>query len=277
MMCAWKELIGILPHGLRPEVDRLGKETLQELRLRVNEQPELVLTTGRRWLPGKLAQEDIDFVVNTASRYSPWACETLRRGFLTAPGGHRIGVCGEVIYRNGEIEGIRKAYSLCIRVARDFPGISGNLGELPGNILILGPPGSGKTTLLRDLIRNLSRQSHICVVDERQELFPEGFFRGNSVDILSGCDKPTGMDMLLKTMGPEVIAVDEITSEGDCLGILRAANCGVRLLATAHAGTVADFESRDIYRPLQHRQLFDHIVLLNCNQTFTVERMRVCT
>lgn len=277
MMCAWKELIGILPHGLRPEVDRLGKETLQELRLRVNGQPELVLTIGRRQLSGKLTQEDIDFVVNAASRYSPWACETLRHGFLTAPGGHRIGVCGEVIFRKGEIEGIRKAKSLCIRVARDFPGISGNLGELTGNILILGPPGSGKTTLLRDLIRNLSRQSHVCVVDERQELFPEGFIRGGVVDVLSGCDKAAGMEMLLKTMGPEVIAVDEITSEGDCFGILRAANCGIRLLATAHAGTLADFESRDIYKPLRHRHLFDNLVLLNRNQTYTVERMRVCT
>lgn len=277
MICAWKELIAILPPYLRQEVDRLGKETLQELRLRVNGQPELVLTTGRTYLKRILTQEDIDFVIHTASRYSPWACETLRYGFLTAPGSHRIGICGEVISRKGEIEGIRKAHSLCIRVARDFPGISGNLGKLSGNILILGPPGSGKTTLLRDLIRNLSRQSHVCVVDERQELFSEGFFRGGLVDILSGCDKATGMEMLLKTMRPDVIAVDEVTSEGDCFGILRAAYCGVRLLATAHAGTLEDFENRDIYKSLRQKHLFDHIILLNHNQTFTVERMRVCT
>lgn len=277
MMCAWKELIAILPPYLRPEVDRLGRETLQELRLRVNSPPELVLATGRNYLSGMLKQEDLDFVIQTASRYSPWACETLRYGYLTGPGGHRIGVCGEVISRQGEVEGIRKAHSLCIRVARDFPGISRNLGELSGNILILGPPGSGKTTLLRDLIRNLSQRIHIGVVDERRELFPEGFSVGTAVDVLSGCCKSVGMELLLKTMGPEAIAVDEITSETDCCGLLRAANCGVRLLATAHAGNLKDFESRGIYEPLRRKQLFDHIVLLRRNQTFTVERMTICT
>lgn len=277
MMCAWKELLAILPLYLRREVDRLGKDTLQELRLRVNSPPELVLTTGRNYLSGMLKQEDLDFVIQTASRYSPWACETLRYGYLTGPGGHRIGVCGEVISRKGEVEGIRKAHSLCIRVARDFPGISGNLRELPGNVLILGPPGAGKTTLLRDLIRNLSQRIHIGVVDERRELFPEGFSAGTAVDVLSGCSKATGMELLLKTMGPEAIAVDEITSEADCCGILRAANCGVRLLATAHAGSLRDFENRGIYEPLRRQQLFDHIVLLRRNQTFTVERMTVCT
>lgn len=277
MMCAWKELIAILPPYLRPEVDRLGRETLQELRLRVNSPPELVLTTGRNYLSEVLKQEDLDFVIQTASRYSPWACETLRHGYLTGSGGHRIGVCGEVISRQGEVEGIRKVHSLCIRVARDFSGISGNLGELSGNILILGPPGSGKTTLLRDLIRNLSQRIHIGVVDERRELFPEGFSVGTAVDVLSGCSKSVGMELLLKTMGPEAIAVDEITSEADCCSILRAANCGVRLLATAHAGNLKDFESRGIYEALRRKRLFDHIVLLSRNQTFTVERMTVCT
>lgn len=276
MMCAWKELLSILPLRLRPEVDRLGREMLQELRLRVNAPPELVLTTGKRELSHRLTQEDIDFVLNAASRYSPWNSETLRQGYLTAPGGHRIGVCGEVFCQQNVPAGIRKAQSLCIRVARDFPGISGELGKLSGSILILGPPGSGKTTLLRDLIRSLSHQISVSVVDERKELFPEGLVTGATADVLSGCPKAVGMEMVLKTMGPEAIAVDEITSSADRDGLMNVHHCGVRLLATAHAGSVEEFEHRSGYQMLRRNGVFDHIVLLSRQKTFTVEGGRLC-
>lgn len=276
MMCAWKELLAILPPRLRPEVDRLGKETLQELRLRVNGPPVLYLKKEQVSLQMCVTQDDVDFVVNTASRYSPWACETLRHGYLTAPGGHRIGVCGEVIVQKEVITGIRQVSSLCIRVARDFPGISGTLDKMEGNLLILGPPGSGKTTLLRDLLRKLSARYTVGVVDERQELFPKGSSTGR-VDVLSGCQKATGMEMLLKTMGPEIIAVDEITSTADRQGLVNIANCGARLVATAHAGSLKEFREREIYRPLLAKELFDHVIVLDRNKTFTVERMTVCT
>lgn len=276
MMCAWRELLAILPPRLRPEVDRLGKNTLQELRLRVNRPPVLCMNRERRELAMRITQDEVDFVVNTASRYSPWACETLRHGYLTAPGGHRIGVCGEVVIQKESITGIRKVCMLCIRVAREFPGISRDLNTLKGNLLILGPPGAGKTTLLRDLIRKLSARYPVAVVDERQELFPEGVEMGMA-DVLSGCKKAIGMEMLLKTMGPEIIAVDEITSDADCQGLLNVANCGVRLLATAHAGSRKEFRERAVYQPLLEKKLFDHVIVLDRNKTFTVERMTVCT
>lgn len=276
MMCAWKELLAILPPRLRPEVDRIGKDTLQELRLRVNGPPVLHLKKEQIPLQMCVTQDDVGFVVNTASRYSPWACETLRHGYLTAPGGHRIGVCGEVIVQKEVITGIRQVSSLCIRVARDFPGISGTLDKMEGNLLILGPPGSGKTTLLRDLIRKLSARYTVGVVDERQELFPKGSPTGR-VDVLSGCQKATGMELLLKTMGPEIIAVDEITSAADRQGLVNIANCGARLVATAHAGSLKEFREREIYRPLLAKELFDHVIVLDRNKTFTVERMTVCT
>ena len=50
MMCAWKQLLSVLPPRLRPEVDRLGKNALQELRLRLGMPPELVLSGESRWL-----------------------------------------------------------------------------------------------------------------------------------------------------------------------------------------------------------------------------------
>ncbi len=273
MMCAWKELLGILPQRLRRDVDSLGKESLQELRLRMGAPPELVTGTGSRWLSGAVTREDLNFVVNTASRYSPWTAATVARGYLTAPGGHRIGLCGEAVCRNGSLEGIREISSLCIRIARDFPGIAEKAGNMRGSVLILGAPGWGKTTLLRDLIRQRGEKEQVSVVDERGELFPVGFSRGKRVDVLTGCPKGEGILTVLRTMGPSAIGVDEITEEEDCTALLQAANCGVHLLATAHALSLQDIRSRRIYAALLQNHVFDAFLVLHRDQSYSVERM----
>ena len=169
--------------------------------------------------------------------------------------------------------GIKNISSLCIRIARDFPGIAAEAAKGTGSILIIGSPGWGKTTLLRDLIRQLKETEKICVMDERKELFPQGLCCGNRLDILSGCSKRDGIPMLLRTMGPSCIAVDEITEQHDATALLEAANCGVRLLATAHGTSVSDFCQRSIYRPLVKNQVFDSLLVLKKDKTYTMERM----
>lgn len=273
MMCAWKELLSVLPQRIRRDVDNLGKESLEELRLRMGAPPELVTGKGSRWLPGNVTREELGFVVNAASRYSPWAASTVAQGYLTAPGGHRIGLCGEAVCRNGSFDGIREVSSLCIRVARDFPGVAERAGSIPGSVLILGAPGWGKTTLLRDLIRQRGEQAQTCVVDERGELFPAGFSRGKRVDVLTGCPKAEGILTVLRTMGPSAIGVDEITEEKDCQALLQAANCGVSLLATAHASSLQDIRRRRIYAPLLDNHVFDTFLVLHRDKSYTVERM----
>lgn len=273
MMCAWKELLSVLPQRIRRDVDNLGKESLEELRLRMGAPPELVTGKGSRWLPGNVTREELGFVVNAASRYSPWAAATAAQGYLTATGGHRIGLCGEAVCRNGSFDGIREVSSLCIRVARDFPGVAERAGSIPGSVLILGAPGWGKTTLLRDLIRQRGEQAQTCVVDERGELFPAGFSRGKRVDVLTGCPKAEGILTVLRTMGPSAIGVDEITEEKDCQALLQAANCGVSLLATAHASSLQDIRRRRIYAPLLDNHVFDTFLVLHRDKSYTVERM----
>lgn len=273
MMCAWNKLLGILPLRIRAEVDKLGKDEMQELRLRINAPPELILGDRQLWLEAMIEEKDLSFVLNTASRYSPWAAGTMAKGFLSVSGGHRIGICGEVICKNGSVSGIQTVRSLCIRVARDYEGIARSIDAAYDSILIVGAPGWGKTTLLRDLIRQLSQSKIVAVVDERGELFPEGFPIGRQVDILTGCSKVQGIEMLLRTMGPQYIAVDEITAEEDCQAIIRAANCGVQLLATCHGTSLRDLNERYVYRRLMEKQIFHTVLLLNKDKSYIVERM----
>lgn len=275
MKCDWNALLAILPQSIRSKVDGQGKDTLQELRLRINKPTELVTVSGSKWLNSSTSSQDIQFVVNTASRYSPWTASTMAKGYITAPGGHRIGLCGEVVQEGGQVCGMWEITSLCIRVARDFPGI-GDKVPAKGNILILGPPGSGKTTLLRDIARRVAATETITVVDERGELFPEGFEQGQRMDVIRGCNKQEGIEMALRTMGPAVIAVDEITAEEDCAALSSAAWCGVRLLATAHAFNGRDLEKRPVYRPICQQNLFDTILTLRTDKSWYTERMISC-
>lgn len=278
MKCAWKELLAILPMHMRAEVDKHGKESLQELRLRLGLPPELVTAQGSRWLCMEVSQQDLSFVIHTASRYSPWAAATAALGYITAPGGHRIGLCGEAIVKEDKPMGIRTPTSLCIRVARDFPGIAAKVSDIKGNILILGAPGCGKTTLLRDLIRQISDKGSgsIAVVDERAELFPTGFYTGRRTDVLTGCSKAQGLDMALRTLGPSCIAVDEITAEIDCQALVKCGWCGVRLLATAHAANMTELRHRPVYRSLLEFSLFDTFLILRADKTWYTERSTVC-
>jgi len=275
MKCAWNELLRVLPPRFRDMVDKQGREALQELRLRAGKQPQLVFAGDFRWLDYCVTETDLAYVVNTASKYSPWSAATAAQGYLTAPGGHRIGMCGDAVVVGGTMSGIRRLTSLCIRVARDFEGVAANLKNLQGNILILGPPGSGKTTLLRDLIRQISNsgQGSICVVDERGELFPSGFDHGNATDVMTGCSKRHGLELALRTMGPSCIAMDEITASEDCEALVQALWCGVRLIATAHASCMNDLFSRPVYAPIRASGFFDTVVVLQKDKSWRTERM----
>lgn len=272
MMCQWESVCSILPTWLRKDVDELGRESLQELRLRINAPPELNFGTRRKWLTRPVMKEDILFCINTASRYSPWSSSSISQGYLTVSGGHRIGLCGECICKEESVSSIREVSSLNIRIARDFPGIADAI-VAKESLLILGAPGWGKTTLLRDLSRKISQNETVSVVDQRGEVFPEGMTTGKSMDILSGCGKAEGVRMLLRSMGPQWIVLDEITAPEDMEAVIEAQGCGVKLLATAHASSIQDLHRRPAYRRLLEHSIFQSFVVLRPDRSYRTERM----
>lgn len=275
MRCAWKELLAIIPSWMQQDVNRQGRESLQEIRMRIHSPPLLVHASEKRQLSRAVTREDLSHCINAASRYSPWTAASAAFGYITAPGGHRIGLCGEAVCQDGTPTAVKNLTSICIRVARDYPGIASGAGSIRGSILILGAPGWGKTTLLRDLCRQVGERETVCVSDERKELFPEGMDLGKGIDVLSGCPKAAALDMLLRTMGPSYLAVDEITAPEDCAALIRAANCGVKLLATAHGASMQDYYTRTVYRSLIENRVFDSVLLLRKDKSYTVERVNI--
>lgn len=283
MKCAWQAYLRLLPGWMRKDVDEWGRERLQELRLRVDKPPELVLSDQTIYLMKPVSSDDMQFCINVASQYSPWTSSTLSYGYITAQGGHRIGICGSIAIINGHISTIRDVTSLCIRVARDFHNLADDVIPLAGSILVIGKPGSGKTTLLRDLARGISNSRHgtVAVVDERGELFPavNGKFCfpiGKRMDVLSGCSKASGIEMMVRTMRPDWVAVDEITSPEDCQALIQAGWCGVSILATAHAGSMNEFMKRPVYKSLIQCGLFDHYLIMRNDKTWLLERVDQC-
>ena len=279
MICAWDSLIGILPIWMREFVDKQGRESLLELRLRIHKPPLLVLKDRIISMHRSVLKEDIDFVINIATRYSPWSAPTGINGYYTVPGGHRVGICGTVsLDKNGQPMVIQHITSLCIRVSRDFPGIASKLSGIKGSVLIIGPPGCGKTTFLRDYARHISNVKCVCVIDEKQEIFPccngeRCFDIGLHLDVMYGCGKEYGINIALRNMGPQVIIVDEITAKEDCCALMHAGWCGVDLVATAHAGSRKDLLSRPVYGPILESHLFQNLVIMQPDKSWHLERI----
>lgn len=254
----------------------------EEVRLAAGQPVQVRAAGAERCFWPVLTQRDLEDVLQRACRHSAYAhTDTLRQGYVTIAGGHRIGVCGFGVVRDGQVQTLRQPTSLVIRVARAVPGCAEPLlAALTDSTLILGPPGAGKTTLLRDAVRLLSdrRRCRVGLADERGELSAAtgegpGLPVGSRTDVLVAVPKAEAVMMLLRTMGPEWIALDEITAPADIEALERAAYCGVRLLATAHGDGMDDLHRRPLYRRLLAMGVFAQAAVLRPDKTYTLHQL----
>ena len=131
--------------------------------------------------------QELEQLLELASRASfHTVADQLRRGYLTIEGGHRVGLCGTAVVRDGELQGAAPS------VLGVGPGGTAGGGGGPPGVGQAGPaggdavqhpdpgaPGAGKTTLLRDLIRAASdgdgmAPQRVGVADERGRWPPCG-------------------------------------------------------------------------------------------------------
>ena len=228
-----------------------------------------------------ISPEELEGLLKHICSYSLYAFEDeLRQGFITVSGGHRVGVAGQVVLEDdGRIRSIKNISFINLRISHEVKGAADGVipymysGERLMNALIISPPGCGKTTLLRDLIRQISdgnahgRGMTVGVVDERSEL--AGSFCGipqndlvMRTDVLDACPKEKGMFLLLRSMSPRVVAIDELGSREELDQLKRAQACGCRILATAHGEGIEDVERRFDVTKESWAKLFDLSILL---------------
>ena len=278
----WK----ILPRRIRESLIAQipDAERLQEIRLRAG-QEVLFYCGGQEYTLkpeecNRITPEEIQETIQYATGYSLYAYEQeMKQGYITIEGGHRIGIAGQVIMEQNGVRNFRYISSVNIRVAHQVRGCADAVmpylmsQDNVYSTLIIAPPGCGKTTLLRDLIRQIAngcdhlKGKTVGVVDERSEL--GGCYLGirqNDLgirtDLLDACPKADGMLMLIRSMGPEVIAVDEIGSIEE-VGILQyAMHCGCRMLATVHGENYQEIRGKPLFEDFFRMQLFERYVVL---------------
>ena len=277
----------ILPERVRHVLDQEIKDydDLQEIKLRTG-QPLLIRCLGEEKIPGGghpyiVTARDVREAVDYTSNYSLYACEEeMRQGFITIEGGHRVGMTGQVILDGGHVKNLKYISSVNIRISHEVQGCADKVmpyvtrNRQIAHTLILSPPGCGKTTLLRDMVRQISDGSYLVkgmtvgVVDERSEIaasymgVPQNKV-GIRTDVMDGCPKSEGMMMLVRSMAPNVIAVDEIGKKEDVDAMLYSAYCGCTLMATIHGKDMEELKKVPYVGEMMERKVFKRYVVLS--------------
>lgn len=278
-------IFNFLPKNIASLIDQIPpnqKDELEEIRIRINRPIEITLKGAPRFLSYIIQPDDAFHLMNKISHFSIYTLEEeLKRGYITVSGGHRIGLAGKVILEEGKVKAIRDVSSFNIRIAREKVGIAETIVPFvfKGNwmhTMVIGPPQTGKTTLLRDIARIIStgnmkegiHASKVGIVDERSEIagcvngVPQLTF-GHRLDVLDACPKAEGMMMMIRSMSPDVLIVDEIGRKEDAEAIQEAVHAGIKLIMTTHGTSMEEIRKRPSLREILDQRIFQRFVVLS--------------
>ncbi len=243
-------MLDFLPDNLKESLKFINLNFVYEIRIREN-MPVCINYGGNYRFLGVngvteriekalyCTKEEIESCIFRAGKYSVYSVEEqIKKGFITAENGERIGLAGEYVQEKGQTIAIRNFSSICIRVPHEVIGCGMEIYkrymyDKVRSILIMSSPGQGKTTILRDLARLISKNTrkNILICDERGEISAGNV--GASCDILKYSDKATAFESGIRAMRPDLIITDEL-SEEDCKAVKKALNAGIEILASAH-------------------------------------------
>lgn len=294
-----KDILQIFSKGIREKLEKAVADFdyVQEIRMRIGgpllmvyKNKEVFISryggiTESREEAYAAVRKDIRETVECISSYSLYAFEDeLRQGFITIQGGHRVGLAGKTVTEGMNIKTMKFISFINIRLAHEVKGCADKVlpflycgqGEQADiyNTMIISPPRCGKTTLLRDIIRQVSDGREKCrgltaaVVDERSEIAacyqgePQNDV-GMRTDVLDCCPKAEGMMMMIRTMSPEIVAVDEIGSREEMEAIRYASGCGCRLVAAVHGESLEDIKRKPVLREIFEDKIFQRYILLD--------------
>jgi stage III sporulation protein AA len=295
-----ESILAILPLSLQSLFANLPEDVagqLEEIRIREDRPLEIVYSGTYRFVSGqggllehpsrayRPTRDDCIRLLELLTHYSVYSFEEqLRCGYITVCGGHRVGLAGRTVTENGKVRLLKDISGFNIRIARDIAGAADRVlpylldypARKPHHTLVVSPPQQGKTTLIRDLARRISqgfpsgadRGLKVGIVDERSEIAAcvkgvPRFDLGPRTDVLDGCPKAEGMMMLLRSMSPDVLVVDEIGRPEDAEAVREALHAGSRVIATAHGNGLEDVRNRPILRELIRDAIFSRYVVLS--------------
>lgn len=279
-------ILRIFPAHLR-EMFRMKLQnkwtSLEEIRLRLHQPIELIFHHKVEWLDDHtlFQKDDSLYVLNQLSEHSLYRMEKeLQEGYITIEGGHRIGLAGKVTLKNNVDAQLHRITFYNIRIAKEVIGVAAPIipylyeQQTVQNTLIIGPPKTGKTTIIRDVARLISSgvQSYepakVGVIDERSEIAAamEGVPQhqvGSRTDVMDACPKVTGMMMMIRSMSPEVLIMDEIGKEADVHAMMEAILSGVSIICTIHGQSLPSILKRPSMQQLFHHNVFSRIITLS--------------
>jgi len=268
-----REVLPYLPVRVQGFLKTLSEQKLsqiQELRLRAGKPLGLVISSQETSEKSMIISfEELSKTFQAVCSYSVYRYEQeLSEGYITIKGGCRVGICGSAVREGQKIQTLKAISSLNFRIAGERIGIAEPLrAYLSGSLLIAGTVGSGKTTYLRDLCRLIGNQSRTALIDERGELAAvhrgiPAHDVGLMTDIFDGYPRAAGILTALRVMTPKYIICDEISTESDREAIQQAAGCGMKFIATCHAGSPEELRQRSLLRPLLEAEIFQTQVFL---------------